>query len=630
MLWFMTRAMRNEQLAVQAQLTNVYTNQMAAVQRRVTRFWQERWAAIARVSTGPPAAAFATIVRSNLADAVVICDEKGRPAYPGSLFVAASDVAPDSESWVQARILEFQTQDFRTAANRYREIARQPLSAGIRASAILAQANCLAKAGERENAIATLLELTTDDSLGAAEESRSGLILPNAKLRLLTLLSDPADARFLAIFQRLVRRLNDYEDARLPAPQRRFLMGQVVDLVETRSIAIASHTDPTTMFATLAAERLAAEYLERAMTTPDGRLSKVPELADVWHARAAGGSFIALFREQRLASESASVIQSEFQVLEASIDLLPPGQTPTRHSPVPVWTAGDLLPGWTLALAFQGTSPLEVAARRQATAYLWTGLLLAAAMASLGFVIARYVSAQMRLVRLKDELVATVSHELKTPLASMRALVDTLLAGRCSSPDQASDYLRLIAKENQRLSHLIDNFLAFSRLEQGRQQFRFATINPETVAVDAVESLGPRLQWPACSFEMNLRKSLPAIHADPDALTTVFVNLLDNACKYSGEHKRIGFTVSAMGRSVCFEVSDNGTGLSKRDLRRVFERFYQVNQGLTRERSGCGLGLSIVQHIVRAHNGSIEVESTPAQGSVFRVRIPTARPLTGS
>lgn len=238
--------------------------------------------------------------------------------------------------------------------------------------------------------------------------------------------------------------------------------------------------------------------------------------------------------------------------------------------------------------------------------------------------VARYVAAQMRLARLKNELVSAVSHELRTPLASIRALVDTLSARRYRDEQQLHDYLRLISKENQRLSHLIENFLAFSRLERGNHRFRFEELAPEAIVRDAVESLKDRLESPQCHFETQVGPNLPHIRGNADALSTVLINLLDNACKYTDDEKHICVRAYAERRHVCFEVQDNGIGLSRNEANRVFDRFYQVDQTLSRQRGGCGLGLSIVQSIVRVHGGQIAVQSEPGKGSVFRVKIPCA------
>ena len=123
---------------------------------------------------------------------------------------------------------------------------------------------------------------------------------------------------------------------------------------------------------------------------------------------------------------------------------------------------------------------------------------------------------------------------------------------------------------------------------------------------------------------MEIPNDLPEIQADHDAIVTVLVNLLDNACKYTTDDKQIALKVFRDDGFVCFAVSDNGIGLARRHLRKIFDRFYQVDSSLARKAEGCGLGLSIVKFIVDAHKGKISVESKPDQGSTFTVRLPVA------
>ena len=219
---------------------------------------------------------------------------------------------------------------------------------------------------------------------------------------------------------------------------------------------------------------------------------------------------------------------------------------------------------------------------------------------------------------------ATVSHELKTPLASIRALVDTLLEGRYRDQAQREEYLRLVTKENQRLSHLIDNFLAFSRMERHKRTFALDEVTVDTIVTDALDVTRERFDVPGCHLDVSVAPDLPPVTGDADALATVLVNLLDNAYKYSGSEKRVLLRASANNGSVWLQVEDNGIGLSRRAVRKVFDRFYQVDDSLSRSGEGCGLGLSIVQFIVSAHRGSIDVASQPGKGSTFTVRLPAA------
>jgi signal transduction histidine kinase len=276
------------------------------------------------------------------------------------------------------------------------------------------------------------------------------------------------------------------------------------------------------------------------------------------------------------------------------------------------------LAGWRLASSLDDRTFFNTAADRRVARYLVVGSIVIAAMSVLGLLIARGFGRQVQLARLKNDLVANVSHELKTPLTAMRALVDTLLDTERFDEKTTREYLQLLATENARLSRLIENFLAFSRLERNKFKFQFESIDPQQIVGGAVAAMGER----AGKVTVEAASQLPAVRGDSDALATALLNLLDNAWKYSGDKKHIVLRTKARNDVVCFAVEDNGIGLSPGETKRVFRRFYQTDQRLARTAGGCGLGLSIVQSIVEAHQGSVRVESELGRGSTFTMEIP--------
>jgi signal transduction histidine kinase len=283
---------------------------------------------------------------------------------------------------------------------------------------------------------------------------------------------------------------------------------------------------------------------------------------------------------------------------------------------------GKLFPSWNVEIHFRDKDIFETTANKQKVIYLWTGLLAIAVMVAAGLLATKVVGKQIRINKLKNDFIATVSHELKTPLASMRVLVDTLLEGSYRNQQQVTEYLQLVSKENERLSGLIDNFLTFSRMERNKQAFAMARTSPAAIARDAAEAVKTKFSLGKCKFEMNIREDLPQVTADRDAMVTVLINLLDNAYKYSYDNKQIKLRVAHENSFICFYVSDKGRGMSRRATRRIFNRFYQADRSLSRHAEGCGLGLSIAKFIVDAHKGTISVESKPGKGSTFTVKLP--------
>jgi len=158
-------------------------------------------------------------------------------------------------------------------------------------------------------------------------------------------------------------------------------------------------------------------------------------------------------------------------------------------------------------------------------------------------------------------------------------------------------------------------------MERNKQAFDIVKTNPAEIAKAATEAVQTKFNHENCKFTVTIADNLASIMADKDAMVTVLVNLLDNAYKYSYDDKRIELTVSSQDSYICFSVRDNGIGMTRRQIKRVFDRFYQVDSSLSRQAEGTGLGLSIVKFIVDAHKGKIEVESKPGKGSQFTVKV---------
>ena len=283
-----------------------------------------------------------------------------------------------------------------------------------------------------------------------------------------------------------------------------------------------------------------------------------------------------------------------------------------------------MLPGWQFSFVLANSKLLDDAERARVAWYLWIGYLVVALLVVSGLLLGQWFRREARLARLKTDLVAAVSHELRTPLASMRLPVETLMDEESPEPAKVHEYLALMARENLRLSRMIENFLTFSRVERNRRKFTFAPTPVAGVIERAVTAMGERLQPPSCDLELAVSDRVAPVAADEDALVTVMVNLLDNACKYTLGRKKILVSASGAEGSVILSVKDNGIGIAPREHRRIFRRFYQVDQRLARETGGCGLGLSIVQFVVRAHGGTVRVDSRPGAGSTFSIILPCA------
>ncbi len=232
------------------------------------------------------------------------------------------------------------------------------------------------------------------------------------------------------------------------------------------------------------------------------------------------------------------------------------------------------------------------------------------------------VRREMHLSRIKSDFVANVSHELKTPLALIRLFAETLEMGRVPGPEKAVEYHRIINKESQRLTQLINNILDFSRIEAGRKEYRFGPVDLREVVNDVLEAYRFQIEQRGFRLETDIEAELPPLEADKEALEQALLNLVNNALKYSPDEKCLRLEGRRDGDQVRLAVTDRGIGVAKGEQKKIFEKFYRSEDSLVHDTKGSGLGLTLVRHVAQAHGGHVEVESTPGKGSTFTLVLP--------
>jgi len=276
-----------------------------------------------------------------------------------------------------------------------------------------------------------------------------------------------------------------------------------------------------------------------------------------------------------------------------------------------------LLPPETGIVQSFFTSPRSV--------YLYAFLLVVGILAGGLALTVRTLNHQLELSRMQADFVSTVSHELKSPLTSIRQVAEMLHTGRVPSEQRRQRYFDLLLEQSERLTALIDHVLNFARMDAGQSPLDLVETDVADLIDHALTGIGDRLQHEGFTVHGDIEADLPKVQLDRAAVTLAVINLLDNAIKYSGDSREIIVRAGVEASSVVIAVQDFGIGLDAADQEHVFERFYRGGDAHTRAVKGTGLGLTLVRHVAEAHGGSITVASEPGKGSTFTLQLPVFR-----
>ncbi len=235
-----------------------------------------------------------------------------------------------------------------------------------------------------------------------------------------------------------------------------------------------------------------------------------------------------------------------------------------------------------------------------------------------------FVRREANLSRLQNDFVSKVSHELRTPLTSIRLFAETLALRRGDAVAEKK-CIEGLERESARLQELIDRLLDWGRMESGNKEFTMRDTDLRSIVETAVEAFEPVRERKNVELDVGLPPESTMVRADRGAVADALFNLLTNAYKYGGDPPKIALFVEENAKEVKLTVRDNGSGIPATEHTAIFQRFYRVDDRLSREREGSGLGLAIVKHVMKAHQGRVELESSIGKGSSFSLVLPTLR-----
>ncbi len=236
----------------------------------------------------------------------------------------------------------------------------------------------------------------------------------------------------------------------------------------------------------------------------------------------------------------------------------------------------------------------------------------------------RWMDREIEAAEQKSRFVSSVSHELKTPIALIRLYAETLELGRVADPERSREFLQVISREAQRLTHLINNVLDISRIDAGRGTYNLTETDLVQVVAETLDAYRYHLDEQGIAVHRQFDPGPLVARCDPEAITRALLNLLDNAIKYSNGERQIEVTLRRQGRSALLAVSDHGAGIPPSEQDRIFDLFYRANDAIAQGVKGSGLGLTLVKHIAAAHGGRVHLRSRPGEGSTFTIELPIA------
>ncbi|UCE40583.1 MAG: GHKL domain-containing protein [Candidatus Aminicenantes bacterium] len=257
--------------------------------------------------------------------------------------------------------------------------------------------------------------------------------------------------------------------------------------------------------------------------------------------------------------------------------------------------------------------------------YFWTIVVLLIVLTFGAALIMRTISHEMEVLKIKSDFVSSVSHEFKTPLTSIRTLVERLQEGKVKERTKMKQYFSVIAQDTDKLTRMVGNILDFSKIDEGKREYDFVEINLAQLVSHQIQAFQKDELLKDFSIQAFIQKDIPKLSVDREALSQALNNLLDNAVKFSRDNKKIEVRLSRDERNVILEVKDNGIGIPPYEWDKIFDKFYQGKNALKQTVKGTGLGLTLVKHTVEAHGGKVSVKSKVGDGSTFSLIFPIQR-----
>ena len=473
-------------------------------------------------------------------------------------------------------------------------------------SALLGQTRMLYQLGLNQEAYSISTKLIFADKFKNLKDSEQNIISLEAKLLFLNL--EPKNSfKYNEILGDLVLTLSHYNDKGISTAQRLSLSESLIKRY------------PDLYFPLYKAELTALNF-NQVTPIPDRRNALIKTKLPGYWQYTLQGRYTLLFSKETLEQQLLSLIQSANIPDKTILKLVSPDEKNTDAiSSIPV---SSRMPGWKLSLNFIDPLYLQDLIEQRTKLYQHMSWLIAGFGLFLSLIFLRDMKRRIQLADLKNDLVANVTHELKTPLASSKILLDTMISHEDFPKEKLEEYLQHLSRENGRLCNLVEHFLTFSKLDKNLYSFQFRETTLDELIDQLEDAINGRFFKERRRIQIDCTEDNSSMQIDLQAILTVILNLIENALKFSDPKDKVVLSITNSQSGLLFKVTDKGEGISKNQQAHIFNRYYQTNNKLSKGQGGCGLGLSIVKTVLDAHKSKIELISNINEGSTFYFELP--------
>ena len=583
----------SERLALKNKIRETYKSSLIDTSKNLSEYWKlledEKV-----FNTKDPV----EIITVSGADSAIIYDSFGKMIFP--IIDTGVKQTPIPKRFISARD-KANRRDYINAINDLLFIAANNEDIREKGIALYEAAVLMQKIDKHEEALEICNKLIYQEMYRDIKNYNANLIYLDA-MELLLELEPKAPNNDSQVLNKLYTLLNDYTRTDILTSQRLNLSTKVQKLYELS-------------FPLQKAESIALDLLKKSKNQDRRNILQKTLIKDMWQYTV-NGSNVLLFSGEKLSNILLSVLSDKGNIpTNTFVGFLLPGQE-AKDSIVHL-DAANRMPGWRISLNFNDPGYMASLIQQRVKVYRYTSFIVIAFSLVLGVLFLRDMRRKLHLADLKNDLVANVTHELKTPLASSRLLLDTLITQPDLPREKIENYLTHLSKENSRLCRLVEHFLAFSKLEKNQYNFQIKTILLDEIIDDLNEAIQGRFPTQKQRINYECTEDEVFIKGDIQSLVTVIVNLLENALKFSEPDTKVYLKILKEDDKLKVSVRDEGIGISAKEQKKIFEQYYQADNRLSRKYEGSGLGLNIVKTVLDAHKSIINIDSNPNEGSCF-------------